>query len=107
MCSPRSQNAQSDEPHTDQLRRVRGPPRPTPPPDPPASRERDPRRPEARPPSHPCHDHRSPSMIPNEYTLRTLAAQLPTRIGAARRSEEHTSELQSRFDLVCRLLLET
>src|SRR5437868_12377034 len=24
----------------------------------------------------------------------------------ARRSEEHTSELQSRFDLVCRLLLE-
>src|SRR5437868_9316335 len=26
--------------------------------------------------------------------------------GAAPRSEEHTSELQSRFDLVCRLLLE-
>src|SRR5204862_7877756 len=26
--------------------------------------------------------------------------------GAARRSEEHTSELQSRRDLVCRLLLE-
>src|SRR5699024_12593052 len=26
--------------------------------------------------------------------------------GAADRSEEHTSELQSRFDLVCRLLLE-
>src|SRR5207249_6918692 len=26
--------------------------------------------------------------------------------GSARRSEEHTSELQSRFDLVCRLLLE-
>src|SRR5207249_12240410 len=25
---------------------------------------------------------------------------------ATRRSEEHTSELQSRFDLVCRLLLE-
>src|SRR5437868_10179013 len=25
---------------------------------------------------------------------------------AERRSEEHTSELQSRFDLVCRLLLE-
>src|SRR5438067_6141132 len=25
---------------------------------------------------------------------------------AGRRSEEHTSELQSRFDLVCRLLLE-
>src|SRR5699024_4527290 len=28
------------------------------------------------------------------------------RRGAGRRSEEHTSELQSRFDLVCRLLLE-
>src|SRR5699024_9943742 len=26
-------------------------------------------------------------------------------VAAARRSEEHTSELQSRFDLVCRLLL--
>src|SRR5207249_5068773 len=26
--------------------------------------------------------------------------------GSGRRSEEHTSELQSRFDLVCRLLLE-
>src|SRR5699024_11328291 len=31
----------------------------------------------------------------------------PTAIAhAGRRSEEHTSELQSRFDLVCRLLLE-
>src|SRR5437868_9289968 len=28
------------------------------------------------------------------------------RLAAALRSEEHTSELQSRFDLVCRLLLE-
>src|SRR5699024_11301378 len=27
-------------------------------------------------------------------------------LGATLRSEEHTSELQSRFDLVCRLLLE-
>src|SRR5699024_12237905 len=27
-------------------------------------------------------------------------------LGPAGRSEEHTSELQSRFDLVCRLLLE-
>src|SRR5438874_8176533 len=31
---------------------------------------------------------------------------LRTKIGIARRSEEHTSELQSRRDLVCRLLLE-
>src|SRR5699024_11594324 len=32
----------------------------------------------------------------------------PTRshVRCAQRSEEHTSELQSRFDLVCRLLLE-
>src|SRR5699024_12790435 len=29
-----------------------------------------------------------------------------SRGGDERRSEEHTSELQSRFDLVCRLLLE-
>src|SRR5207249_11732483 len=29
----------------------------------------------------------------------------PEQVGT-RRSEEHTSELQSRFDLVCRLLLE-
>src|SRR5699024_12621866 len=28
-------------------------------------------------------------------------------VGPMTRSEEHTSELQSRFDLVCRLLLET
>src|SRR5437868_11782372 len=28
------------------------------------------------------------------------------QVGAEGRSEEHTSELQSRFDLVCRLLLE-
>src|SRR3712207_8642471 len=30
----------------------------------------------------------------------------PVRVGAADRSEEHTSELQSRQYLVCRLLLE-
>src|SRR2546421_9678893 len=30
----------------------------------------------------------------------------PTATGCVRRSEEHTSELQSRSDLVCRLLLE-
>src|SRR5438067_6635477 len=30
----------------------------------------------------------------------------PSGASSARRSEEHTSELQSRFDLVCRLLLE-
>src|SRR5699024_12239588 len=41
----------------------------------------------------------------------TAAARLlganPQKIYWHHRSEEHTSELQSRFDLVCRLLLET
>src|SRR2546421_8829434 len=35
-----------------------------------------------------------------------VGAATPGRTDAARRSEEHTSELQSRSDLVCRLLLE-
>src|SRR5699024_12238350 len=35
---------------------------------------------------------------------RSLGRKIP--LFAALRSEEHTSELQSRFDLVCRLLLE-
>src|SRR5699024_12751932 len=35
----------------------------------------------------------------------TIICHIISLIGA--RSEEHTSELQSRFDLVCRLLLET
>src|SRR5207249_9701723 len=45
-------------------------------------------------------------------SISSLARPTPnmvTAIGAKRccaRSEEHTSELQSRFDLVCRLLLE-
>src|SRR5207249_9883137 len=33
-------------------------------------------------------------------------ADVMKRVRFERRSEEHTSELQSRFDLVCRLLLE-
>src|SRR5207248_10003220 len=35
-----------------------------------------------------------------------LPAPLRTRYRGDRRSEEHTSELQSPYDLVCRLLLE-
>src|SRR5438067_4008800 len=42
--------------------------------------------------------------------LKTIQLQLEKRDSHASRfssrSEEHTSELQSRFDLVCRLLLE-
>src|SRR2546427_1263761 len=39
-------------------------------------------------------------------TLATAAAVSPALGGAAGRSEEHTSELQSQSNLVCRLLLE-
>src|SRR5699024_1210621 len=43
------------------------------------------------------------------FSITVLLSVAPVRgflLGAVRRSEEHTSELQSRFDLVCRLLLE-
>src|SRR5699024_11610533 len=41
-------------------------------------------------------------------SARSASAPWPIsrRFGEPTRSEEHTSELQSRFDLVCRLLLE-
>src|SRR5207247_11046653 len=45
----------------------------------------------------------------HEYDIRSevrAAAQAEGTGGAVARSEEHTSELQSRVDLVCRLLLE-
>src|SRR2546430_12190621 len=38
--------------------------------------------------------------------LRCAASVKPPRYGRVRRSEEHTSELQSQSNLVCRLLLE-
>src|SRR5699024_12098497 len=38
--------------------------------------------------------------------IRDVAAMAPLCSSPPMRSEEHTSELQSRFDLVCRLLLE-
>src|SRR2546428_4399439 len=41
---------------------------------------------------------------PHRSTPRRAADRV--RGGGVRRSEEHTSELQSRSDLVCRLLLE-
>src|SRR2546421_5565913 len=46
---------------------------------------------------------------PREETFNRVSARRAgavTRHPQARRSEEHTSELQSRSDLVCRLLLE-
>src|SRR5699024_11943583 len=47
----------------------------------------------------------SPQWLPPGKPARTLSAWRRSWT-ATPRSEEHTSELQSRFDLVCRLLLE-
>src|SRR5207249_4710870 len=41
-----------------------------------------------------------------KQTLVDFGFRLPSALDNRPRSEEHTSELQSRFDLVCRLLLE-
>src|SRR6266704_2312282 len=38
--------------------------------------------------------------------LNSRSSFMVSKPGVSKRSEEHTSELQSRFDLVCRLLLE-
>src|SRR5207249_11710564 len=72
-------------------------------------------RPRRRQRSRPlCKSSRRPSKSrrrtrTNRFFDRWLARSLRVRGRAAKcgnRSEEHTSELQSRFDLVCRLLLE-
>src|SRR5690349_24013165 len=50
-----------------------------------------------------------PGTSPGRVTLTAVSESDDTQISAATcdaRSEEHTSELQSRRDLVCRLLLE-
>src|SRR5699024_11707414 len=39
-------------------------------------------------------------------SMKRISSFRSSAVKIARRSEEHTSELQSRFDLVCRLLLE-
>src|SRR5207249_8958494 len=56
------------------------------------------------------HDARRRAHACHQADDRGGADQVPARRdhgdGLVRRSEEHTSELQSRFDLVCRLLLE-
>src|SRR2546429_3758097 len=43
---------------------------------------------------------------PSTYTYRGTVHTVQPRAGLLERSEEHTSELQSRLHLVCRLLLE-
>src|SRR6266513_5974338 len=59
--------------------------------------------------------HRCSGKRPDRNSLRQLSdsalafepiKHIADRAGQFLRSEEHTSELQSRFDLVCRLLLE-
>src|SRR2546421_12286965 len=50
--------------------------------------------------------HDALPISPGPRCLRTSGAPGRDRSRRARRSEEHTSELQSRSDLVCRLLLE-
>src|SRR2546422_4893899 len=48
-----------------------------------------------------------PTMKQEEWRFTSVAPIAETRFALARpRSEEHTSELQSRLHLVCRLLLE-
>src|SRR5437868_9919231 len=46
------------------------------------------------------------SLAPGHPAEYGPARRPPSTLSPALRSEEHTSELQSRFDLVCRLLLE-
>src|SRR5699024_11697993 len=45
-------------------------------------------------------------VLTSVFGLALLQSSTALRLQDDRRSEEHTSELQSRFDLVCRLLLE-
>src|SRR5215211_518647 len=46
-------------------------------------------------------------LVPNDWDPdRSALCKARQRLGVAPRSEEHTSELQSHSDLVCRLLLE-
>src|SRR5699024_11307276 len=53
-------------------------------------------------PTQPLPAHRSSTRAPSPAARASRIA----RSASSSRSEEHTSELQSRFDLVCRLLLE-
>src|SRR5437870_11231662 len=49
---------------------------------------------------------RSPAVCDAQALTRSISSRRPAYAAATARSEEHTSELQSRGHLVCRLLLE-
>src|SRR5699024_12239189 len=58
-------------------------------------------------PPEPAQAHPSPANTTTQCPCRSCpSAEICGWICWVMRSEEHTSELQSRFDLVCRLLLE-
>src|SRR5207249_11634503 len=62
------------------------------------------KRPSARPRARPTAFGRA--AVRPHARPKALPPPPPPRPPPSKRSEEHTSELQSRFDLVCRLLLE-
>src|SRR5699024_12255492 len=64
------------------------------------------RRPGAAAPRPPGHTPTQPPGHRARFTTTGHEIACPAAPFRALRSEEHTSELQSRFDLVCRLLLE-
>src|SRR5699024_5227265 len=68
-------------------------------------RPRGARRADAGPPGHPRHQRLGASKPSGLISTSGTGDSIATRCEVDR-SEEHTSELQSRFDLVCRLLLE-
>src|SRR5699024_11961946 len=47
-----------------------------------------------------------PEEVLEDWTRLSMQMEADVPMGDLTRSEEHTSELQSRFELVCRLLLE-
>src|SRR5206468_8065505 len=60
----------------------------------------------ADPPDTPMPLRSSPRTMDSDSTCRTRKLAVPGSRWVGWRSEEHTSELQSRSDLVCRLLLD-
>src|SRR5690606_41934183 len=58
------------------------------------------------PPAHLAHGGRGLSGESLQHVLAEFGASSLVLAGVEHRSEEHTSELQSRENLVCRLLLE-